>query len=557
MKKVLLSIFTCLLFVLKSFSQTIPVGDYAETLARMYQILGTGNQLSSFTQRPLDQNFVLKTDSALQGLVAGKNLAPKFNLFGIPSCIKILPFTWLNEYNTKLPYGYNDGPLFPNVGYQTLLTGGVFVKAGVFNIQIKPELVYAENKPFPTFGTVYANKQSSVIGAYWYFFNALDAPERFGANSDHYTGAGQSKITLSLFNLEAGVSTENIWWGPGVQNSLMMSNSAPGFLHWTFNTVAPVKTIVGSFEWQIIGGKLKQSGEEQYEASTLPNNSTDYIPKPKVDRYISGFTFNWHPKWIEGLFLGASGYEFSDIDATFDNKSFIKRLLPVFFPISSKTNTIRDNNKEDGDKSCYAVNMRQLFSKDKADVYIEYARNDNFASTTDLVLEPEHASAYTIGTDKFFQLKESGFIKVNIELTHLQLPDTFLLRQDNSFYVHEELNPLDGYTNEGRFVGAGIGPGSNDFMVDISYIKNVNSFGIKFERFLHNNDLYYAAFSGTTGNADLNWVDCSGTFYAKIKLKKCLISAEYVPVYTYNYEYLRNYNITNMHARVSLQYFFN
>jgi hypothetical protein len=286
MKKRLLLYSLFLLLTFDCVAQTIPVGTYADGLARMNQVIGLSNDNSSFTQHPLNSAFNSIGDSTLQSLVAGKNLNPNFNLFRIPSSVKILPFTMLNDYNSKFPYGYNNGPLYPNVGYQTMVTGGVFIKAGIFNIQLKPEFVYAENQPFPTFGTVYANKQSNVIGAYWYFFNALDAPERFGANSIRYAGFGQSKFTINLFNLEAGVSTENLWWGPGVENSIMMSNSAPGFPHWTFNTSTPIKTFIGSFEWQLIGGELKQSGFEQYEASTLPNSSANYIPKPKVNRYI-------------------------------------------------------------------------------------------------------------------------------------------------------------------------------------------------------------------------------------------------------------------------------
>jgi hypothetical protein len=118
------------------------------------------------------------------------------------------------------------------------------------------------------------------------------------------------------------------------------------------------------------------------------------------------------------------------------------------------------------------------------------------------------------------------------------------------------INPLDGYTNEGRYVGAGIGTGSNSLIIDFSYIKNINSFGVKFERLDHNNDLYLQAFQGTTGNSDLNWVDLSSTFYSNVKLKHFLIAAEFTPVYTYNYEYLQHNNVENTHTRISLTYYF-
>jgi len=556
-KKLLL--FYCIfLFVTKSGAQTIPVGSYAETLARMNQVAGLSNDASSFTQHPLNSAFNSLGDSSIQSLVASKNLIPNFKMLGMASSIKILPFSWLNEYNRRVPYGYNNGSLYPNAGYQTMFSGGIFIKAGIFNIQFKPELIYAENNSFPTFGSVQVKGSSNLIGQNWRFVNSMDAPERFGSNSNRYAGFGQSKFTINLFNIniEAGVSTENLWWGPGVQNSIMMSNSAPGFLHWTFNTSAPIKTFIGSFEWQVIGGELKQSGFEKYEASTLPNSSANYIPKPKVSRYNSAFTVNWHPKWISGFFLGVSGYDYLDIDSNFHRYSFKKKWIPVFFPINNQQNTALALNREDGQDYAYAINMRQVLSEEKAELYFEYARNDNFYSITDLILQPEHSSAYTIGASKFLHLKNDQLLKIAFEITHLQIPGTFLLRPEPSWYVHTELNPLDGYTNEGRFVGAGIGPGGNSMMLDISWVYKMNSFGLKFERFSHNNDLYYFAFAGTN-NMIVNWVDISDTFYANIKFKKFLLSAQYTPVYSYNYEYLQSYTVNNSHARITLTYLFN
>ncbi|WP_163277304.1 capsule assembly Wzi family protein, partial [Enterobacter hormaechei] len=68
--------------------------------------------------------------------------------------------------------------------------------------------------------------------------------------------AGQSSFRLNYKVLSVGISSENLWWGPGIYNSLLMSNNAPGFWHLTFNSRKPLKTPIGDFEWQLIGGKL-------------------------------------------------------------------------------------------------------------------------------------------------------------------------------------------------------------------------------------------------------------------------------------------------------------
>ena len=77
MKKLYIFFVLINFFASTSFSQTISVGDYAESLARMNQLLGTSNDASSFTQHPLNSAFNVKGDSLLQSMVAGKNLVPK------------------------------------------------------------------------------------------------------------------------------------------------------------------------------------------------------------------------------------------------------------------------------------------------------------------------------------------------------------------------------------------------------------------------------------------------------------------------------------------------
>ena len=364
---------------------------------------------------------------------------------------------------------------------------------------------------------------------------------------------GQSKITLSYKNVEAGVSTENMWWGPGTQNSIMMSNSAPGFLHWTFNSISPVKTVIGSFEWQLIGGTLKQSGYLPYDQGKLIYID-DYIPKPEIDRYISAFTFNWHPKWVNGLFIGVSAYDYLDKGAAYNQKSAFKKYFTVFAPSSIQSNVSTNGAVGDGQDFAYAANLRQVLPQYNAEFYIEYARNDAALSLRDFFLQPDHSSAYTIGGSRFFVVKKNEFLKVAFELTHLQDPDTFLLRGTPSWYVHL-ISPRDGYTNKGRYVGAGIGPGSNSLMIDLSFIKNNDSFGMKLERYVHNNDLYYFAYQGSF-NPSSHWVDLSDTFYANFKYKSYIVSAELTPVYNYNYEYAGQYNVFNMHARLSFTYLF-
>ena len=539
-----------------TFCQSIPVGSYSDLLVRKNQISDVESIPTSFTQHPLNSGLISKNDSAFQKMIASCNLIPKVKIFGNALSLKILPFTLINEYNAKLPFGYNNGPLYPNVGLQSMCSGGFYLKWGIVNIQLKPEFVHAQNKAFSTFSDINNNSidNARLIDSYFFLINGIDAPERFGSNALSYAGLGQSKLTLIYKNMELGVSTENLWWGPGTYNSIMMSNSAPGFLHWTFNSSKPMNNILGTFEWQLIGGKLKQSGYLPFDLTKSNYDLNLYKPKPFVNRYLSGFTANWHPKWINGFFIGISGYDYLNIDSSYIARGLVKKIIPVFSPSAPMQNSLEVGG--DGQDFAYAINIRQLFSSYHAEIYFEYARNDAAGSVTDFILQPEHSTAYTIGSSRYFEINKNQFIKVNFELTHLQSSDTFLLRDEPTWYVHSGYKPQDGYTNLGRYIGAGIGPGSNSLIFDISYFYKINSFGLKFERFVHNNDLFYTAYSKTIDNNDTEWVDVSSTIYTNIKLDKFLISAEFAPIFTYNYEYQNSINIHNNHARINLTYFF-
>lgn len=540
------------LFASESFAQTLPIGSYAEDIARRDQIIGKGNNASSFNIRPVNIQWD-DADSSYKNMIASKVYA-RFKFMGEPSGIQILPFNWLNDYNTKRPYGYNNSSLYPSVGYQTRLSGGFLLKAGILRVQIKPEFVYAQNKRFDTFADVQGNTTSTeLVNAYYSFINGIDAPERFGNKSLNHLYPGQSKITVNYKNMEAGISTENLWWGPGVRNSIMMSNSAPGFVHWTFNSVAPIKTAIGSFEWQIIGGNLKQSGYLPPDIDKIQLGAGLYLPKPEVTRYISAYTVNWQPKWLKGLYLGVTGYDYVDKDSLYHSKNIIRRLFPVITGSSGAANDSSNPTQGDGQDFSFAFNVRQLLPLYNAELYFEWARNDRNGSLNDFLQEPAHSVAYTLGGRKIFELAKESYLQLKAEITQLQRSSTYLLRDEPYWYVHST-SPRDGYTNNGRYIGAGIGPGSNSFMLDMSYIKGANTFGLNIERLVHNNDLYYLAFTGT-GTFSSHWVDIANTFYSNIKFKRYLISAELTPVYSLNYQYAHGDSF-NLHARLNLTYFF-
>jgi len=90
-------------------------------------------------------------------------------------------------------------------------------------------------------------------------FGSIDLPLRMGP-SDFWTfDWGQSYLRVDIGPFAAGVSSENLWWGPGMRNSLLMSNSGPGIPHVFVGTSRPVDIWIGWLEVEALWGRLSES----------------------------------------------------------------------------------------------------------------------------------------------------------------------------------------------------------------------------------------------------------------------------------------------------------
>jgi hypothetical protein len=238
-------------------AQSLPVGTAGiEDYYRRLQLLGNTDSTVSFTVRPLFPSSLKKRayfpDVNETGLDTNSTWVSKNGKLRAV----ILPFNLQAIGTGGHPYGWNDGPLIPASGLQAAVSGGVFLQYGPLTVQLRPELVAAGNSDFETMDK---NHYDVFFARYYDIYNNVDLPVRFGSGAYGKAYWGQSSIRLNHKSLSIGISTENLWWGPGIRNSLLMSNTAPGFAHFTLNTLRPINTPIGSFEGMIIGGSLKNS----------------------------------------------------------------------------------------------------------------------------------------------------------------------------------------------------------------------------------------------------------------------------------------------------------
>ena len=414
--------------------------------------------------------------------------------------IKTLGIDYFIEYNSHHPYNRNNGTMIPNRGYQHIISPGLYIKAGLLNIQFKPEHHFSQNKEFDGF---WEGHFPEIWAKRYRLWNHIDMPERFGSKTHNKTTFGQTSIKINWKKLSFGISNENLWWGPSIRNSIMMSNHSQGFKHITFNTIEPLTTFLGNFEWQVITGRLENSGHTPPRTDYEVAGTKLYVPKINQDgftddwRFLQGYIISYSPKWIDGLSIGfirwVQMYSF-----LVRGKYWWMKGKPTYFPAFK--NLFRKSDKfqdyEAQTDQAAGLFMKWLWKDSNAEFYLEFHHNDSKQNIRDLLLDSDHSRAVTLGIQKILKINKSNFL-FNWEWTQMEQTGGRLLRNAGSWYEHTYV--YDGYTNKGEVLGSSIGPGSNSHYVSLNKINEIEKIGFGVEIIDNDNDFYYEAFRDERG----------------------------------------------------------
>lgn len=429
------------------------------------------------------------------------------------------------QNNSSLPYGYNDESLYPAIGLQQRFTAGVLFETKDILIRLQPEWVNAENKPGMGLLPPATNSLGNYYGRYFAMLgNRIDMPSQFGDQRLSKIYAGQSAIQYKLAGFAAGISTENIWWGPARYNALIMGNNAPGFLHATIKTTEPLSTPIGKLEAQLLFGQLKESGFTPPELAPITQIGCPqcYEPPPAgKNRNINGFVLAFSPKGMDNFSVGMAYASYKYADTALKASS----LGSLFF--------------------------RYAMPKDHAEIYAEYGRSDKMMSPF-AMFQDSVPYGYTIGVRKMVPARKRGdFISIAVELSHLGLPKAKLIFDRNNIFGPPNPNAYSwytsasirhGYTNAGQVMGAAIGPGSNSQTLNIAWISGQNQLGMQLQRVMRNTDFYYYNyFNGLFGNGNTSafWTDVSASLFAQWQYKQFLLAGSIDYLGSINYKWLK------------------
>ncbi len=386
---------------------------------------------------------------------------------GAGPTLTLLPIATVLEFNSAYPADRNNGARWAGRGATSALSGGAHLRWGPLSAQLAPELTYQQNRAF----TIRPARIDTTAGWSPFLYGGhpglIDLPQRHGDGAFSTVEPGQSFLRVDAFGVAAGVSTENLWWGPALDQPIMLGGSAPGFPHAFLGSSEPVGIGIGLLGVSAFWGRIAES--DYFDSD--PDND---------HRIFAGLGVSFQPAGVEGLTLGAGRTYMGPMSP--DSTSAWDFFFEPYYALA--------RNRDD-DNEMLNVFVRWAFPGSGFEMYGEWAREDHWADVNDLLAEPDHTLGYLVGLQKAASL-EAGWLRVHGELFRLQI-GTAPYRSSRgitTFYTHNKLP--QGYTHRGQMLGAPAGPGSGGERVAADLFTDWGLVGVFAARTHYDDDAYYS-----------------------------------------------------------------
>lgn len=383
-----------------------------------------------------------------------------------------LPVEYGLFLNTDRTWSPNSGNSWQGKGVSNSASLGFRYRSRFLDVQLQPQFVYARNLTFPSDDRFVEHEGYQF---FQYYHDRINYQDRIAPGTFNTLYPGNSWLRLVLGPISAGISSENIHWGPGRRNPLLLNSDAPGFEHFTLHSNRPLNLYFGKLQSHIVIGRLNSS-----------YNENDHLPSGRV--HFSGINIAVSPWFSDNLHVGlirtfiVNERDLNDFD---DYVPFFQSFLKFRFQTESNT---RGNDRHDQRASAY---FNWHFPNSRFSIYGEFASDDHRADLRDLFLEPNHTRAYLLGFEKsFFGVMTNRLWTLNSEIVQTEYTSTMYVRNAGllSFYTHGTVR--QGYTHYGQMIGSSYGAGSNGFYISALNETSWGSLGFIIERVAKNKDLF-------------------------------------------------------------------
>jgi hypothetical protein len=248
----------------------------------------------------------------------------------------------------------------------------------------------------------------------------------------------------------AEMSSANQWWGPAIEEPLILGNNAAGFPHVTLGTAYPINLWIGYLHGRVMWGRLSQ---------------TPYSPE-LVDsvRLASGAVGVFVPRGVPGLEIGVARFFHSAWPP--EGLAHAKFGLPFEGILKQGFETPTNPNGEDENNQLASIFARWAFAPVGFEVYGEYARDDHNKDLRDFFQEPDHIAGYSLGAQRVWRPGDSTLAVGRFEILNTRISHLVQARPEAPFYIHGLLT--QGHTQLGQVLGApgGLGGGAATLAFD-------------------------------------------------------------------------------------------
>ena len=408
--------------------------------------------LSDSEWQVTDENHLWKDNNlgTKRTLYESDTIATNWFTAGIDRSVKLKLYgpEWFNSYNTKAPYGQNDGALWQGKGYNTSLTAGARLEAYGLEATFKPQVSWSQNREFELVdnSAYYTNKYAYI----WGYGNNIgaDAPQRFGNSSFFTFDWGDTEIRWSWHTFTVGFGAQAIWLGPAHLNPLLHSNNAatyPKFdigLRKTELHLPHIGWNIGHIEGRIWTGYLTES---------------DYFDNDESNNHnmLHGLTCSYSPSFIPGLTLGLN--RTCLVKASREN---LKYVIPAI-----KNTHVGEQGAGEDQKMSMTIDW--LFPKVGFEVYGEVGLDDGTPFSNYL-----RSATHMVGLKKTlaFSKKHNIFGEIFFEWSNTEMTQDFQFQWPYSFGFHYQIT--QGYTNKGQWLGSGMGYGGESRLIGFKLYHN-------------------------------------------------------------------------------------
>ena len=387
--------------------------------------------LSDSEWQVTDENHLWKDNNLGTKRILYESDSTETNWFtaGIDRSVKLKLYgpEWFNSYNTKAPYGQNDGALWQGKGYNTSLTAGARLEAFGFEATFKPQVSWSQNREFDYMPGVYGSEYS-------YFWKGnIDLVQRYGDSSFWTFDWGDTEIRYSWNNFTVGFGFQSPWLGPAFLNPMLGSNNAGTYPKFDIG-LRKTKVYMPYTDWYL--GEIEGRAWLGYltESDYFDNDSTNN------HRQLTGFSVAYSPSILPEFTISINKISL----ARWDEKS-AKYLNPLY-----------DSNEVEDQKASFGADL--LFPAVGFEVYGELGVDDYNARG---FANPFHTAIYTVGAKKelsFFRRFQKFNIRPEIifEWSNFEMSQDFQLQWNYMGYYSHSLI-AQGYTQRGQILGAGSG----------------------------------------------------------------------------------------------------